>query len=118
MILIVEDDAPIREMLELVLEEEGYAVQSAANGQEALAILQTLPKLPKLILLDLMMPVMDGWTFRQKQLADPTLMNVPVVVLSAAYELPRQATNIRAASFLAKPVNIAELVATVAHHHA
>src|SRR4051812_36434591 len=96
MILIVEDDAPIRDMLEEVLEEEGYPVQSTANGQEALTALHALSKPPKLILLDLMMPVMDGWTFRQMQIQDPVLRGIPVVILSAAYELHRQAANIGA----------------------
>jgi CheY-like chemotaxis protein len=73
-------------------------VLTAANGQEALAVLRTLPKLLKLILLDLMMPIMDGWTFRQHQAQDPLLMSVPVVVLSAAFELHRQAANIKAVS--------------------
>jgi CheY-like chemotaxis protein len=112
-ILIVEDDAPIREMLVEVLEDEGYPVQSASNGQEALAVLRTTPKLPKLILLDLMMPVMDGWAFRHEQLQDPLLMDIPIVVLSAAYELHRQAATIKAASYLEKPVDLAKLVTTI-----
>jgi CheY-like chemotaxis protein len=94
MILIVEDDAPIREMLVEILEDEGYPVQGASNGQEAFAALRTIPTLPKLVLLDLMMPVMDGWTFRQKQLQDPLLRGIPIIVLSAVFELHRQAATI------------------------
>ena len=116
MIFIIEDDARIREMLVEVLEEEGYPVQSASNGQEALAVLHAVPNLQKLILLDLMMPVMDGWTFRQEQLRDPALMGVPVVVLSATYELHRQAAIMNVASFLEKPIDLTKLLTTVAHY--
>jgi CheY-like chemotaxis protein len=105
-ILIIDDDASIRELLVEVLEEEGYPVQSASNGEEALSILRTLPKLPKLILLDLMMPVMDGWAFRQEQLQDPLLIGIPVVVLSAAYELHRQAAHIKAVSDGVIPIRL------------
>lgn len=106
-ILIVEDDAPIRDFLVELLEGEGYPVQSASNGQEAFSVLRTLPDPPKLILLDLMMSVMDGWTFRQKQLQDAISRGTPVVVVSAAYELHRQAANIKAVTYLRKPVDIA-----------
>ena len=101
-----------------VLEEEGYPVQSASNGQEALAVLQTVPNLPKLILLDLMMPIMDGWTFRKEQLQHPALVGVPVVVLSATYELHRQAAILNATSYLEKPVDLINLLTTVARYYA
>jgi CheY-like chemotaxis protein len=117
MILVIEDEVPIREFLVEVLEEEGYPVQSASNGREALAVLQAVPDLPKLILLDLMMPVMDGWTFRKEQLQDPALMGVPVVVLSAAYELHRQAAILKVTSYLEKPVDLTNLLTTVARYY-
>lgn len=82
-ILIVEDDHGIREGLEFALLLEGYRVESAEDGQAALRRLKTGRK-PCLILLDLMMPVMDGWTLRRELLKDPALADIPVVVMTAA----------------------------------
>jgi CheY-like chemotaxis protein len=82
-VLLVEDDAAIAEALEDMLRDEGLEVARAANGREALALLRRGLR-PSSILLDLMMPVMDGWDFRQEQLADPALKDIPVVVVSAA----------------------------------
>jgi CheY-like chemotaxis protein len=81
-VLVVEDDAPIREALCAVLRDDGYAVAEAGDGQEALEFLRTHPT-PRVILLDLMMPVMDGWTFLREQAADPALAGIPVVVITA-----------------------------------
>src|ERR1044071_1184503 len=77
MILVVEDDSAIREVLTDVLESEGYQVLNAANGREAIQLLRS-STLPCLILLDLMMPVMNGWQFRDEQRQDPLLAPVPV----------------------------------------
>src|SRR5690606_10740757 len=87
-ILIVEDDPEIREALVELLESEGYWVDCKINGQDALDYLQeeASPRgkgLPSIILLDLMMPVMDGWRFRAEQQKDPVLNQVPIVVMSA-----------------------------------
>src|SRR5205823_13422880 len=81
-VLIVDDDPALRESLSEVLEDAEYSPLVAANGQEALAFLRQGYK-PCVILLDLMMPIMDGWQFRAAQLADPDLGPIPVVVLSA-----------------------------------
>ena len=81
-ILIVEDDEDLREMMAQLLALEGFKAETAANGREALAYL-ALGDRPDVILLDLMMPVMDGWEFRRQQVTDPALAAVPVVVLSA-----------------------------------
>jgi CheY-like chemotaxis protein len=78
----VEDDADLREMMEQLLHLEGFAPLTAPNGREALELLQAGAPV-KAILLDLMMPVMDGWEFRQHQLLDPALAHIPVVVISA-----------------------------------
>ena len=75
-VLVVEDDAAARQALVLLLGTEGYAVSAAANGQEALAFLRTRPP-PDLILLDLMMPVMDGYEFRRVQRQDAALARSP-----------------------------------------
>jgi CheY-like chemotaxis protein len=81
-ILIVEDDADLREMMAQLLTLEGFRAETVANGREALDYLQK-GDYPDLILLDLMMPVMDGWEFRRRQRAHPEYAQVPVVVLSA-----------------------------------
>jgi CheY-like chemotaxis protein len=82
-ILVVEDERGQREALAEVLSRLGYEVQCAANGSEALELMRHSESLPGLILLDLMMPVMDGWQFRAEQRKDRILADVPVVVLSA-----------------------------------
>src|ERR1043166_6147962 len=87
-ILVVEDDPDVREALVLLLEREGYAVTSVNNGQEALEQLRATPS--ALILLDLMLPVMDGFEFRVHQLQDPALARVPVIVLSGGGDLTRK----------------------------
>lgn len=81
-VLIVEDDDEIRRGMECLLHGAGYASVSAANGRDALELLRRGHRV-KAILLDLMMPVMDGWAFRREQLRDPRLANIPVIVLSA-----------------------------------
>jgi CheY-like chemotaxis protein len=91
-VLLVEDDALIREGLALVLEAAGYAVRQAGDGQQGLRALRT-QSLPDVILLDMVMPVMDGWTFlRVRQEEAPEVNDIPVIVFSAAYEVaPRAA---------------------------
>ena len=81
-VLLVEDDLPIRDSLGEALTEEGFDVSTAGNGAEALERLRSGSR-PSVIVLDLMMPVMDGWDFRQEQLDDPDLRDIPVVVVSA-----------------------------------
>src|SRR5512142_2554210 len=80
--MVVGGDHLIREALAEALDEEGFEVLEAANGREALDKLHA--ERASLVLLDLMMPVMDGWSFREAQLHDPEISNIPVVVLSAA----------------------------------
>jgi CheY-like chemotaxis protein len=94
-ILVVEDDDDIREALCEMLADEGYAVEVATNGAEALDRLRAMDAKPCLVLLDLMMPVMDGWTFLAEQRRDANLASVPVVVLSAARDLPTDVETIR-----------------------
>src|SRR6187455_1837390 len=101
-VLIVEDDADLREMMAQLLTLEGFESEAVANGKEALDYLKTGDR-PDVILLDLMMPVMDGWEFRRKQQSDPTLATVPVVVLSALDH--RRAAEVDAVAFLKKPLD-------------
>ena len=114
-ILIVEDDLDIRDVLTQVLEFEGYQVSAVGNGREALDYLKNSPR-PGLILLDLMMPVMDGWQFRAQQQQDPELNSIPVVILSADGNVYQKAATIRAAGYLKKPVELETLLETVGRH--
>jgi CheY-like chemotaxis protein len=112
-ILVVDDDAPIREALAEVLEDEGYQVRSAANGREALELLRSGWAPPAVILLDLMMPVMSGWEFRAEQQSDQALASIPIVVLSADRDVRGKAASLQAQAYLAKPVDLADLLDTV-----
>ena len=111
-ILVVEDDDDIRDSLKELLEEEGYQVDTAANGEQALNRLRG--EAPQLILLDLMMPVMDGWEFRRHQKADPEMSQVPVIVLSALDQ--GRAAGLDPAAFLKKPLDFDRLLQLVRHY--
>ena len=111
-ILVVEDDADIRDVFVQVLELEGYEIAAAGNGREALEHLRR-SKQPDLILLDIMMPVMDGWQFRAEQQRNPELASIPVVILTA-HGVPQHNTTINGvAGFLKKPVELETLLNTV-----
>jgi CheY-like chemotaxis protein len=115
-ILVVEDDAATRDAVSLALEDEGYSVTGVANGQEALLHLrQTVPP-PNLILLDLRMPVMNGWEFRKQQTQDPALKSIPVVVVSADVSVPQKAAALGATEYLIKPVDFDKLIKAVQRH--
>src|SRR2546425_5042545 len=111
-VLVVEDDFDLRDALVPILEYEGHRVVSAANGQEALDRLHAMPP-PSLILLDLMMPVMNGEEFRAVQLRDPTLASIPVVVVSAHPSAEERAARIGAAGCVKKPFEIEDLLEQV-----
>jgi CheY-like chemotaxis protein len=113
-VMVVEDDYAIRETLKELLEEEGYRVIQAANGAEALSRLRTQARdTPKLILLDLMMPVMDGWEFREAIRHDPRLNAIPVVVISADHGLEQKVSTMRVEAWLSKPFELDQLLHTV-----
>src|SRR5213593_2710780 len=109
-VLIVEDDADLREMMAQLVALEGYEAHTASNGREALDYLRHSQR-PELILLDLMMPVMDGWEFRREQRKDPAIADVPVVVLSALD--PSRGADIGAVEFLKKPLDFDRLLTLV-----
>lgn len=111
-VLIVEDDESIRETMQLALELRGYSVFTAGNGQEAIEALRGIPR-PCLILLDLMMPVMDGWGFVKALEHDPQRGNIPVVVVTA---FASQSCSINARSILSKPVPLDVLYETVGEY--
>jgi CheY-like chemotaxis protein len=107
-VLVVEDDCDIREVLSDTLAIEGYAVVSAANGRQALDLLHAGLD-ADLILLDLLMPVMNGWEFRAAQRADPALSRIPVVVVSAS-----SPHGLDPERHIAKPFGVDELLSAVA----
>jgi CheY-like chemotaxis protein len=112
-VLIVEDDAGLREMMAQLLSLAGFETHSVANGREALAYLRSAAA-PGVILLDLMMPVMDGWTFRREQRNDPKLADVPVIVLSALDHARR--ADVGAIEFLKKPLDFDRLLQLVGQY--
>jgi len=109
-VLIVEDDADLREMMAQLLTLEGFKAATVSNGREALQYLEG-GEAPDVILLDLMMPVMDGWEFRRHQRADPEFSRVPVIVLSALDQ--GRATGLDPAAFLKKPLDFDRLLQLV-----
>jgi CheY-like chemotaxis protein len=110
-ILIVDDDNDVRESLCDVLEQCGFVVVSAGNGQEALELLRNRAS-ADLVLLDLQMPIMDGWEFLRQYHTDLNFVHVPVVVLSAS--TPPFPDDVDAV--LRKPVSIVELLETIGHY--
>jgi CheY-like chemotaxis protein len=113
-VLVVEDDALARESIRTILEARGFSVAAAGNGREALNYLQT-HRPPQVILLDLMMPVMNGWEFRRHQKQHPGLAAIPVVVCSGVDDVPAEAALVGAQGHLQKPIQLDELVQTVSH---
>ena len=113
-ILIVEDDLDIREALVEALElGEGYVVRTAGNGQEGLAALDSSSVLPNLILLDLMMPVMDGYQFRATQKQSPVYGSIPVIVMSADGKAQEKLGQLECKEFLRKPLDLDDLIAAI-----
>jgi CheY-like chemotaxis protein len=111
-ILVVDDDPDLAEVLDRVLEKSGYSVVWAKNGEEALRCMHGDDRLD-VILLDLMMPVMNGWEFRAEQLKDPRLSRVPVVVFSGHGKLEQSALSIGAVANLRKPTGLHELLSVL-----
>ncbi len=109
--LVVDDDPDILEALSEILEAEGYNVMRARNGQEALTCLAATP--PALILLDLMMPVMDGWEFAQRMRQQPAVAQIPIIVLSADRNVGAKARDIGAVGHLPKPFELNDLLEMV-----
>jgi CheY-like chemotaxis protein len=105
-VLIVEDEVMTRDALMELLRKDGRAIITAGDGQEALQHLSNIPR-PSLILLDLMMPRMDGWEFLRRQSADPAIAGIPTIALSGS-RLPAGAKH-----QLAKPVDVERLLALV-----
>lgn len=108
-ILVVEDDADLREVMEAVLCEEGYTVCPAENGLRALELARATR--PRVIVLDLMMPVMNGWEFRAHQRTDAALAGVPVIIVSAAGS--DSVASLDPAAFIPKPFDFDTLIRAI-----
>lgn len=109
-ILVIDDDLEIRESLADILRDEGYTVISAANGQEGLDYLDSTEKKPCLVLIDLMMPVMDGQDFRRIQISNPEYAAIPTILFSADGQLDKKALSIGFKDYLKKPIDLNELL--------
>ena len=108
-VLVVDDQEAIRDTLQTALDDEGFTVECASNGREALDILRRWK--PCVILLDLMMPVMDGWTFREEQQRAGN--TVPVVLLSAAGDLDSYQQKLGAAAIIPKPFDLDRVISAI-----
>jgi CheY-like chemotaxis protein len=107
-VLLVEDDADIREGLTDLLRDRGFAVVAAGDGREALALLRGLDMPPSAILLDLMMPIMDGYSFLEERRKDPSLADIPVAIITAGRGVdPRRLAE--AIPIVPKPINVPSL---------
>jgi CheY-like chemotaxis protein len=112
-VFVVEDDLDTRDMLGRFLELEGFHVELAANGKQALERLNAGVH-PCVILLDLMMPVMDGWQFRREQVRDRDIAQIPVIVVSAAGK--DRIAEIDANAYLSKPLDLEQLLERVTQY--
>ena len=115
-ILLVEDDEVILSLLKELLENANYSVDCAQNGAEALHLLRSKAQLPSLILLDLMMPVMDGFQFMEAQSQDASLNQIPVVAMSADSQIKERLRNTPAKEYFRKPLKIASVLETVGRY--
>ena len=113
LVMIIEDDRDVRDSVREALEDHGYQTIGASQGREALELLRSSAAKPCIILLDMMMPVMDGWAFRKAQTADPALSSIPVIVLTAHSSASDTAREMGAVGFLRKPVTLQELLTAV-----
>jgi two-component system response regulator MprA len=111
-VLLVEDDHDVRETVAEVLTDEGYVVVTAIDGREALDQLRGGLR-PFVILLDLMMPGMNGYQFRLEQRAEPAIADIPVIVLTADRLIEQKSAELAAAAYLKKPTALDDLLTTL-----
>ena len=114
-VMIVDDEEDIRSMIRLALELKGYNVVEASDGRDALRQLREGAR-PGLILLDLMMPGMNGWDFRDQQARDPELAEIPVLVFTGDTRITQKVRELGAAGYVKKPVGFHSLQAVVEKH--
>ena len=115
-VLVVDDDPGVLEVLELALQAEGYRVLMARNGREGLEQARIVP--PHLMVVDLMMPIMDGWQFVRECRLSNQLGETPVIILSAAHNVEQVVKDLGVQAVLAKPFDLDRLLALVASHAA
>jgi CheY-like chemotaxis protein len=114
LMLVVDDDPDVRGSVSQLLDTKGYSTVQAENGQKALDILKTTPHLPCLIILDLAMPVMNGYQFLALRAQDPTLRDIPVVIISGNSQAGATLKEIDA--YLTKPINVDRLIDVIDQH--
>ncbi|KTC93418.1 response regulator [Legionella cincinnatiensis] len=114
-ILLIEDNNSVREALVWALEYAGYLVVTVRNGEEALSFLEKNP-LPFVIFLDLMMPVLDGFEFREKKRANQQIKNIPTIIASAKTNLEK-VEGMQYESFLSKPFELNDLLGLIRKYH-
>jgi two-component system chemotaxis response regulator CheY len=112
-ILVIDDDSTLQDLINDILIDKGYSAHLAVDGREALTYLHAADELPDLILLDLYMPGMDGWAFREAQQSLARLAAIPVVLLSAASDLCQNAAALKIPEYLEKPIRAAQLLDVV-----
>ena len=114
LIYIVEDDSDIRDaFMEILADMSGYEVMVAENGRIGIDQLKAATILPNLIVLDVLMPVLDGFGFRKEQLEDPRISSIPIIVLSASHKITDLAVKMQAKAYLKKPINIEDLIEAI-----
>lgn len=109
-ILVIEDDIEVSTHMKLFLESEGYLAHNVYSGVEALSYLRTYERKPDLITLDLMMPVMDGWVFRNIQLEDPELKSIPTLVVTASGGDP---SSLQTNYIIRKPIDLKKFLTVI-----
>ena len=111
-VLLVDDDRDICETTQVLLEDHGHQVICAANGKEALRLMQQGPR-PDLLVLDLMMPVMSGWELREQMLRDPALATIPTIVISGDTRAVQRRAELRVEGYLSKPFELDDLLSQI-----
>ena len=114
-VLIVEDDPALRETLTQVLADEGYDLLSACDGLEAVNCLKK-GKRPDVILLDLSMPVVNGWEFRMFQMREPDLARIPVIIITAGGYTREEVAWLEPSALIPKPVDLPFLLSSIRKH--
>jgi CheY-like chemotaxis protein len=115
-VLVVEDEPDALDAITAMLEDAGYVALRAANGREALGQLGDHAGRCDLILLDLLMPVMNGWDFRRKQRETPAFADIPVLLMSAGAHMATVSGELNAAGYVTKPVEMSDLLSAVRQH--
>jgi CheY-like chemotaxis protein len=107
-VLVIDDEPDVRWLIRMSLERAGHEVLDAEDGLRGIAL--AMKQRPEVIVLDLMMPVMDGWTFREEQRKLPALASIPVLTVTADGDARGKAASIQAAGYIAKPLQIDNLL--------